>query len=153
MLVNGDAAYSGAAAAAVSGAFAEAGLTVEIDAQPAQDYAAALEKGSFDLYFGAIDAGADFDFRPLLRGNGAENHTGLGNSDLNLLLDAYAQAGTADGELIARQIAEKVLGEAAIVPIGYRYTEMLLNRMFGVSNVAPVAGDLFYNVYDWTRLR
>ena len=153
MLVNGDAAYSGAAAAAVSGAFAEAGLTVEIDAKPAQDYAAALEKGSFDLYFGAFDAGADFDFRPLLRGNGAENHTGSGNSDLNLLLDAYAQAGTADGELIARQIAEKVLGEAAIVPIGYRYTEMLLNRKFGVSNVAPVAGDLFYNVYDWTRRR
>lgn len=152
LLVNGDSAYGGAAAS-VRDALAAAGLTMEIDERPAAEYAEALEKGSFDLYLGCFEAGADFDLRPLLRAGGVENHTGIQDSDLNLLVDAYVQAGTADGEVIARQIAERVLSDAAIVPVGYRYAEMLLNRKFGISNVTPTVGNLFYNVYDWARSR
>ena len=153
LLVNGDAAYAVEAAAYMKALFAEAGLSVEIREETAAGYEQALQSGGFELYFGAFDAGADFDFTGLLHSNGVQNRTGLQNTDLDALLDAYVQAGTADGEMIARQLAEKVGSEAAIVPVGYRCAEVLLNRKFGISNVTVTDGDIFYNIYDWLQSR
>lgn len=51
--------------------------------------------------------------------------------------------------MLARQIEAAADELAAVVPLGYRYEEMLVNRRFGIRNVRPAADDLFDNIYDW----
>lgn len=138
-----------AAAEAVQLRLESAGLTVEWVEKTATSYETALRNGAFDLYVGSWDVGADFDFRGLLASGGSQNRTGSGSTTLDGLLTAYVRAGTADGEMLARQIEAAADELAAIVPLGYRYEEMLVNRRFGIRNVRPVADDLFDNIYDW----
>lgn len=138
-----------AAAEAVRLRLESAGLTVEWVEKTAGGYETALRNGAFDLYVDSWDVGADFDFRGLLATGGSQNRTGSGSTTLDGLLTAYVRAGTADGEMLARQIEAAADELAAVVPLGYRYEEMLVNRRFGIRNVRPVADDLFYNIYDW----
>lgn len=150
LLVSADAAADvQSAAETVRLRLEAAGLTVEWVEKSADSYETALKNGAFDLYIGTWDVGADFDFRGLLATGGSQNRTGSGNTTLDELLTAYVRAGTADGEILARQITAAANEVAAVVPLGYRYEEMLVNRRFGIRNVQPVADDLFYNIYDW----
>ena len=149
LLVNADEPDELAAAEATETALTAAGLTVTCLKETGSAYTAALQKGAYDLFVGAFDAGADFDLRGLLATGGSQNRTGCGSAELDALLTSYVRAGTADGELIARQIVTAAKQEAAVVPVGYRCDAVLLNRKFGIRNVKPTADDVFDNIYDW----
>ena len=110
----------------------------------AEEYAAALEAGSFDLYLGEVRLTADWDAGALLDAGGALNYGGFVSEQLSGLNGAFLLGGNASAERYVKGFAE----ETPFAPLLFK-SKTVLTPSGLVDGMTPTASDPFYGFADW----
>ncbi len=138
-----------AAARSIAKKLQDAGFDVELRELGFDDYAEALRKGEFDMYYAEVRLCGDWDLTLLLGSGESLNYGGVRDGEMDELLLSFL---TADGEsyqhtvdTIYRYIAQN----AFITPVCFEKSEVLYHR--GVlSGLNPTQDNIFYGIEDWT---
>ena len=121
----------------------EAGITVTLDGRAQEEYFAALESGSYDLYLGEILLGDDMDLSHLWTQG---ERYGYGVQPSQELLTAYQTAfSTGEGWDSFAQLFQQ---EYPLIPLAFRNGTFCFSREFSL-DVLAVRSDLFYNIDSW----
>lgn len=175
-LVNDENPYKVAAAEEIADTLRSIGLSVNLEKLDYETFSNRVAWGEFDMYYGEVRLGANFDLRDLTTRYGALNFGGqLGVSDAALAkldvdptrledeeyldsldVDFYSwmirQYMGAQGEERAaagQAMCQYFLEDSYIVPVLYkRYTVMVHRDV--ISGMEPTASGVFYNIHDWT---
>ena len=146
-LVNTDNTFRLSAAEYLAEELTRAGISVDLQKLPWNDYLQALERGNFDLYLGATTLSADFDPAPLLTGD--LNYGGYVNFQTNALLGAYQGA---SGE--ARTSAASALWAALETEVPFSTlcftNQSVLTQRGAASGLTPTQQNPFYNIGSWS---
>lgn len=119
---------------------------VSVQALPWEDYAAALEAGEFDLYFGEVRLTADWDLTDLAGIGGALNYGGFTDPALDEALAAFAAG--ADRQAAAKRLLEAFQTAAPIAPICFKSYTVLTHP--GVAEgLNPAPSDTFRGLESW----
>lgn len=142
LLVNEENAFKIAVAESLAESFTAAGVPVETRILPWAEYLLALETGDFDLYYGEVRLGADWDLSPLLSAGGALNYGGWENATMEELMAAYAEDSGAMTNLCRylRQLAP-------ILPLCFKSVSVLTQAEV-VEGLSPTAAEPLYNLNE-----
>lgn len=147
LLVNGENSFKTAVADYLAESFTAAGVPVETRVLPWDEYAAALEAGDFDLYYGEVRLTADWDLSPLLSSGGALNYGGWMDAETDGLLAAYnaAENRTAAMEALCSRLRQ----QSPILPVCFKSTSVLTQT--GVlKELTPTAAEPLYGLTGCT---
>ncbi len=139
LLVNSENAAKTSAAQLIAYQLESAGVSISLRALSFEDYAAALEKGDFDLYLGEVVLTADFDLTQLLSYGGALNYGRWSSPDAASLLSALAAAGA---------LFDHLTRQVPIVPICYK-NGSVLTQWGRLSGLSPLRGNVFWQFENW----
>ena len=125
------------------------GINITLEVLPWNEYIAALEDGSFDMYYGEVKLQNDFDLSELLLPGGALNYGDIPGSQYTELMDAYLAAEGDARKEAASSLATKISLDAYILPILYKENVVAVHRNC-VKGIDANQSSLFYNFSDWT---
>ncbi len=146
LLVNEESSYKVSMANAVAQSLTAFGLTVTVETLPWEDYLSALERGDFDLYYGEVRLGADWDVSALIGAGGALNYGGWYSEETERLLSACDTASDRSAALYA--LYEHLQAEMPMIPICFKSLSVLTHSGT-VENLHPTAANVFYRLWDW----
>lgn len=141
LLVNEENSFKCSIAKAIADNCTAAGVPMEVQILPWADYLAALESGSFDLYYGEVRLTADWDLRPLLASDGALNYGLWADPQTEMLLARYAD-GT-DSDLTA--LCTHLKTQCPILPVCFKSLSVLSQREV-LSGLHATAAEPFYDL-------
>lgn len=147
LLVNGENSFKTAVADYLAESFTAAGVPVETRVLPWEEYAAALEAGDFDLYYGEVRLTADWDLSSLLSSGGGLNYGGWMDAETDGLLAAYnaAENRTAAMEALCSRLRQ----QSPILPVCFKSTSVLTQT--GVlEELTPTAAEPLYGLTGCT---
>lgn len=147
-LVNSENTAKAAVAQRIAYQLEAAGLTVELQQLPFEDFTAALAAGEFDLYLGETVLTADFDLSPLLSSAGALNYGGWQHEGADGLLYAMHAASAEDKPAAAQALFTLLNEQTPIVPIAFK-NGSVLTQWGRLSGLSPVRGNVFYRIENW----
>lgn len=145
LLVNGENGFKTSVAEYLAQALTAAGVPVEVRVLPFEEYAAALEAGDFDLYYGEVRLTADWDLSPLLRSGGALNYGGWADEQTEALLSAYQAA--SDRKAAMAELCAYLRRQSPILPVCFK-SAAVLTQAGVVEGLAPTAAEPFYNLTE-----
>ena len=149
LIVNQENTAKAALADALAESLQRLGCDVTVDKLPWEDFSAALNRGSFDLYLGETVLTADFDLEDLLRTRGALNYGGCADGELDAWMDAYRAAAGEERQAAASTLWEQVTQVAPMVPLVFK-NGSLLTQWGQVRGMAPTQRDVFAGMENWT---
>lgn len=126
-----------------------AGVPVTLKPLPFEEFTAALQAGSFDLYLGEVVLTADFDLTALLSSDGALNYGRWQDSQFPALLTAFLQASDSTREGAAYTLYNYLCQQMPIAPICFK-NGSVLTQWGRLSGLSPVRGNVFYQLENWT---
>ena len=139
LLVNEENPFKTAIARGIAASYTAAGLAVEVQSLPWEDYLAALSAGNFDLYYGEVKLTADWDLRSLLAAGGALNYGGWKNEETEALLAQYAESGD------PAPLFDHLRQQCPILPVCFKSRSVLTQaEIFG--GLSPTAAEPFYDL-------
>ncbi|MDE6456171.1 MAG: ABC transporter substrate-binding protein [Dysosmobacter sp.] len=141
LLVNEENRFKTAIAAYLAEAWTAGGVPVEVQALPWEEYAAALEAGDFDLYYGEVRLTADWDLGSLLEPAGALNYGHWSNPDTSRLLAEFA--GAENRAAAMRALCAHLKDQAPILPVCFKSFSVLTQAEVA-EGLAPTAAEPFY---------
>ena len=156
-IVNSDSAVKVEAAHHIAERPTAMGITTQVYELGWEDYISALEDGDYDMYYGEVRMGMDWDLRYLFAPpdmNAKKVDWGLNyakNTDetYNRLYETYLGA-TETGRYEAfQQVAKYIVDTGIIVPVCFERRQVLTHRGV-VSGLRSTQNDLFYHIYEWT---
>ncbi len=148
LIVNQENTAKAALADALAESLQRLGCDVTVDKLPWEDFSAALNRGSFDLYLGETVLTADFDLEDLLRTRGALNYGGCADGELDAWMDAYRAAAGEERQAAASTLWEQVTQVAPMVPLVFK-NGSLLTQWGQVRGMAPTQRDVFFGLEGW----
>lgn len=148
LVVNQDNTYKLGVAEALATSLSNLGITVSLEKLSWDEYVAALEKGSFDIYLGEARLTADFDLRPLLRDGGALNYGGFADRDTAALQEAY-QTAAGNARVRAAQALNRDFLEKAPFAVLCFKNWSVLTQWGQVEGLASTQQNVFYGFADW----
>lgn len=125
-----------------------AGVKVELSRLTFEEYAAALDKGEFDLYLAETILTADFDLSPLLHASGALNYGGWRDEETDGLIAALRAAGEEERPQAAAELFDRLVQQLPIVPILFKNSSAL-TQWGRVSGLTPLRGNVFHGLENW----
>ena len=137
MIVSDASEQRVAAANAVAAALNAQGFSISVEALEYADYTAALQNGSFDLYYGEVRLSPDFDLSVFFGENATLGYGGIADSALALLC---AQARENEGN--AYNLYERVLERAALCPVLFK-TYAVYSQRGRVTGLTPCLDGVF----------
>ena len=146
LLVCGDSQFKTAAASYLAAALSVRDLQITVRSLPWAEYAAALEKGDFDLCYAAVKLSADWDITPLVTHGGTLNYGGFDNATLTQRLTALGPRNDTASAVTAfcRQFRQ----QAPFLPLCFESRSVLTQQ--GVFEaLTPTAADPFYGIGEW----
>lgn len=147
LLVNEENSFKTAVANYLAESFTAAGVPVEIRVLPWEEYTAALEAGEFDLYYGEVRLGADWDLSSLLASDGVLNYGSWADIRTDELLAAYSAA--ADRSAAMEDLCVYLRQQSPILPVCFKSTSVLTQE--GVlEGLNPTAAEPFYGLTGCT---
>lgn len=149
LLVNSESSFKVAAAQQIAAALEQYDYKVTVKALPWDDYLAALEAGSFDIYYGECKLTADWDISPLVGTGGSLNYGGYSDQILDIQLAACLAADTGRRAETLEALCRYIQVYAPIVPVCFKRTSVLL-PYGAVGEITPTAADPFYGLENWT---
>lgn len=143
LLVNEENSFKVSMATSIASALSAFDLQVEVKTLPWAEYAAALDAGNFDLYYGEIRLTADWNLRPLIGTGGSLNYGGFSDATMDLLLDEYAAAKNrpAAMESLCRYLCQ----QAPLVPVCFKSISVL-SQSGVIGNLTPTAANPFFDL-------
>lgn len=149
LIVNGDNSYKKQAAQEVADAMRAVGIEIILNPLPWNGFLAALEGGSFDLYYGDVCLPADFNLTELLSPGGSLDFGKAGSASylahINALLAAPDENKRREA---AKNLCDEIYNNTPIVPVLYRQFAVHTNRNI-VTGLNPTQSSLFYGLADW----
>lgn len=149
LVVNQENTFKVTVAAALAQALEELGCVVTVDKLPWEDFAAALERGNFDLYLGETVLTADFDPQVLLGTQGALNYGGYESRETDELIDGYRAARGEERKAAAAALWTRLGEDSPIICLCFK-NGSLLTQWGQVSGVTPTQRNLFYGLESWS---
>lgn len=141
-LVCEDNAFKVAAAEQIASAWTAIGVTVNVQKLGAEAFAAALQGGDFDVYYGETRLTADFDLRPLLSGGGALNFGGYASEEMSAALRAVRA-----GEDLTT-FYKTFLEQMPLIPVAFARDQLIVRKGL-VNNFNPAPYNAFADVEHW----
>ena len=141
LLVNEENSFKRAIAGYLAESWTAGGLPVEVRVLPWEEYAAALEAGDFDLYYGEVRLAADWNLSSLLEPGGALNYGRWSNPETSRLLAEFA--GAEDRRAAMRALCTQLKGQMPILPVCFKSVSVLTEAEV-VEGLAPTAAEPFY---------
>ncbi len=142
ILVNSESSAKLAVCKRISETLARRGVTCTVRALPFNEYAAALANGDFDLYYGEVSLGADFDLTRLL--SGPLNYGAWYDASLLSLHSAYLAGDEARDDFF-----NAFCENPPFVPIMFKNTAMYSQNGF-FESATPTSQNTYNNFSDWT---
>ena len=126
-----------------------AGLDITLRELPWDSYMSALQSGNFDVYYGEVALGADFDLSPLVL-PGRLNYGDIASTGrYKELIDNFMVANDEEMHSAAGQLIAEITAHAPFVPVLFkRY--MVYSPMGAVIGAVPSQSNVFRNITDWT---
>lgn len=124
------------------------GIDIKLDVLPWEQFTAALQEGSFDMYYAEVKLGADFDFSDILSPGGSLNYGGISDDEYSTLISNFLVAPDDLRKSAARDLAFKTAQSSHIIPVLYKKHVVALHRNV-VSGIDANQSDMFYNIADW----
>ena len=147
LLVNQENTFKVSVAEYLAETFTDAGIPMTVRALPWEDYTAALASGDFDLYYGEVRLGADWNLSALLSTGGSLNYGGWTDPQTDQLLAAYAAATDRAGAMKA--LCAHLRSQAPFIPVCFKSTSVLIQTGV-VEGLTPTMAQPFYNLTDCT---
>lgn len=142
ILVNSESSAKLAVCKRISETLRRRGVTCTVRALPFNEYASALARGDFDLYYGEVALGADFDLTRLL--SGPLNYGAWYESSLLSLHSAYLAGDEARDDFF-RAFCEN----PPFVPIMFKNTAMYSQNGF-FKSTSPTMQNTYSSFGSWT---
>lgn len=142
LLVNSENNAKLAVAKRISETLTKLGLPCTVRAEKFNDYAASLRNGNFDLYYGEVSLGADFDLSRLLQGS--LNYGAFYDAELSSVHSAYLAGDEAKDDFL-RMFCDRL----PFAPIIFKETAVHTPRNF-FETLTPTASNVYYNFSSWT---
>ena len=143
LLVNAENSFKIAVADSLAEAFTDAGVPVETRILPWEEYVLALETGDFDLYYGEVRLGADWDLSSLLSSGGSLNYGGWGSETVENLMAVYAAAENPADAM--KNLCRYLRQLSPILPLCFK-SVTVLTQADVVEGLSPTAAEPFYNL-------
>ena len=124
------------------------GITVSVKSLAWDEYLAALNAGNFDLYYGEVRLGADFDLAPLLAPGGAVNYGGISTTLFSEANTTYLASGADTRAAAAKQLLQLVADNAPVIPVCFEKHEVCAHRGI-VGGFSPTQYNIFDNLTEW----
>ena len=147
-LVCSDSTQKTAIANKIAGDLQGLGIPVTVKSLAWEEYLAALQSGNFDLYYGEVRLGADFDLAPLLAPGGALSFGGITNGAYSEANTAYLSASDTDRAAAAKTLLRLVADNAPIIPVCFEKHEVCAHRGI-VGGFSPTQYNIFDNLPEW----
>lgn len=150
LLVNSENSAKVTTAQLIAYQLESAGLSIQLEQLPYEDYVAALKWGGFDLYVGETVLTADFNLAPLLSSTGSLNYSGWQDWTTSTLISALNAASTdEDRQLAASKLFTHLAQQAPMTPLVFKNGSALTQwgRLTGLN---PLRGNVFYQLENWT---
>lgn len=158
-IVNNDSTVKVAAARKIAEDLNAIGITTTLYELSWDDYIEALETGDYDMYYGEVRLGPDWDLSYLFRIRSdkekkseqfiGKNYAGCEDSEYCELYSAYLAAPEGERYDAFQEVCKYLSESAAIVPICFERREVLTHRGV-VSGISPTQYDLFNHFSEWT---
>ncbi len=146
LLVCSDSQFKTAAASYLAAALSVCDLQITVRSLPWAEYAAALEKGDFDLCYAAVKLSADWNITPLVTPGGALNYGGFDNASLTQRLTALGPQN--DSASAVASLCRQLRQQAPFLPLCFESRSVLTQQ--GVFEaLTPTAADPFYDLGNW----
>jgi len=148
-IVNSENGYKVRAAHIITDALRRNGLNVTVRELPWDRYLSALQSGNFDMYFGEVMLGADFNLSTLLLPGGL-NYGRTASSEYRPYIENFLMARSdEDIRWTAERLVNEINVNAPFAPILYKrhaiYTP--IGAVFGAD---PSQSGAFHSFSDWT---
>lgn len=147
LLVNEENSFKRAIAGYLAETWTAGGLAVEVQALPWEEYAAALNTGNFDLYYGEARLTADWDLSGLLNPGGALNYGHWSHPDTSQRIADLAAA--ENRETAMRALCAHLKDQMPVLPVCFKSTSVLTQAGV-VEGMSPTAAEPFYNLGECT---
>ncbi len=121
------------------------GISVDLQKLAWDDYIAALERGSFDLYLGEVTLTADFNLTSLLSKNGTLNYGGYTNTETDALLTQLRAADENNRAQAVTAFLEQFQADMPLAPLCFK-DHAVLTRWGSVSGLEPTRQNPFYQL-------
>lgn len=144
-VVNTDNSFKLAVAEYLAGQLTALDVSVELKKLAWDDYLAALEKGSFDLYLGEVTLTADFDLSHLLGRDGTLNYGGYASAEMDTLLEQLRTAAENMRPRVASALLDQFQADAPLAPLCFK-KHSVLTRWQAVSGMEPTRQNPFYHL-------
>lgn len=148
LIVNKDAPFKVAAAKETARELKSAGLNVKTQTLSWKEYREALKAGNYDLYFGEVRLGANFDLSVLLTKGGSLNFSGYESEELSKAEKAYRTAGRDTRTAAAKTLFTQLSQEAPFVPLCFK-SQSVLSRRGTVLRSRATQSNLFASFWEW----
>ena len=107
-----------------------------------------LDSGNYDMYYGEVSLGADFDLAPLLAPGGLVNFGGISTSTYADANSAYLAAANDTRAAAAKELLRTVAENAPIIPVCFEKHEVCAHRGV-VGGFSPTQYNVFNNLTEW----
>lgn len=143
LLVNAENSFKRSIAASLAESFTAAGLPVEVQVLPWEEYSAALAAGNFDLYYGEVRLTADWDLSSLLEPGGSLNYGGWSHLQTSQLIAALAAS--EERPTAMRALCTHLQSQAPILPLCFK-SSSVLTQAHVLEGLEPTDAKPFYNL-------
>ncbi len=149
LLVCGENTFKAGAAERIAETLRGYGVAVKVETADYDGYLSALRAGRFDLYLAEVAMTADFDLTMLVGAGGSLNYGGYAGAGTGPLLTAFRTADESGRGSAAAALYKELAEDAPIAPLCFK-TESVLTQWGRMKGLAPVAGNVFYQMENWT---
>ncbi|MCL2408189.1 MAG: ABC transporter substrate-binding protein [Oscillospiraceae bacterium] len=151
-------------ARAITETLRQIGFNITLRELPWEAFLNALATGDFDMYYGEVTLGADFDLSPLLLPGGRFDFGGTGREEYGLYMTAFLRTATDWEEAAAaRALVNRISRSAPFVPILYTRHAIYTPRGAVVARertespedngnapgISPSQSTIFRNITSW----
>jgi peptide/nickel transport system substrate-binding protein len=148
-IVNSDNAYKVQAAHKIVDTLRLYGINIIVRELPWDGFIAALQTGAFDMYYGEIVLGADFNLSPLLAPDSYINYGRTGHEIYEPLINNFLSARLENEERAAAEIlCEEVKLNAPFVPILYK-KYAVYTPIGAIISATPSQSGVFSGFASW----
>jgi len=149
-IVNSENKYKVRAAHKIADTLRMYGIEIIVRELPWENFTAALASSSFDLYYGEVSLGADFDMSPLLLPNSSLNYGKTGNIYFEPLIEAFLSAETDEEERAAAEtLCDEINIYSPFVPLLYKRHAMF-TPIGAITGATPSQSGVFGAIDSWT---
>ena len=148
-IVNTENTHKVQAARRIERTLRHAGVDITVRELPWEQFTDALDNGNFDMYYGEIMLGGDFDLSPLLL-PGPLNFGRTASTHFQMYIDSFLSArGQLEIEFASALLLEEIKVNAPFAPVLYK-RHAIYSPLGAISGAEPNQSSIFHNFTEWT---